>query len=370
MELDVVQLTQDLIAINSEGQRGGVEIADFLEEILIGLSFEVERLEGISAQGKSMASLVARKGEGSGGLGFFSHSDTVPASHWDRDPCQPVIRNGRLIGLGSCDMKGGLAATIVAAARIDDTRLESPLFIVISGEEEASFHAEQVVEQSAFFNAAPPKYGVVAEPTRLLPTYAHKGGGRVVVVAHGRAAHSSTEEGISSNFLIAPFLAEMAELVEVFKSDESFMNYEFSPPTNGFNMVLDDGGCRPNVTAAKTVCTLSFRTMPGDRRDDIVDMVVSRAEPRGFDVTSRIRPPFYVSPDAEIIQIAMKATGIEDPTTMPFGTEAAIYKDYTQLTILGPGDVAQAHTVGEWVEVEQLLKAPEVYARMIEMLCT
>ena len=66
----------------------------------------------------------------------------------------------------------------------------------------------------------------------MTPVYAHKGFGRFLVTARGRAAHSSTGKGISANFLIAPFLAEMAELAERLNQDESFMNHEFDPPTH------------------------------------------------------------------------------------------------------------------------------------------
>lgn len=63
-----------------------------------------------------------------------------------------------------------------------------------------------------------------------------------------------------------------AALADLFKSDEKYMNLEFEPPTNGFNMVIDNGGCNPNVTAAKTMCNLSSRTMPDDHREEAMQM--------------------------------------------------------------------------------------------------
>jgi acetylornithine deacetylase len=76
----------------------------------------------------------------------------------------------------------------------------------------------------------------------MRPVYAHKGGVRLKVTAYGVAAHTSTDKGISANFLIAPFLAEMAELNTLVKSEARFQNNEFDPPTNGFNLVLSDLG--------------------------------------------------------------------------------------------------------------------------------
>ncbi len=371
MGLDVVQLTRELVAINSVSQRSNEEVSDLLETTLKGCEFEVERLEYLDNNGERKVSLVGKKGDGPNGFGLFSHSDTVPGLEGEWDPFDPVIQDGRLFGRGSCDMKGPLAATIAAGEKVNAADLQSPLFIVVTADEEiSSAGARQVAEASELFNAECPKHGVIAEPTRLTPVYAHKGGGRVFVTANGRAAHTSTDKGVSANFLIAPFLAEMAALAELLKTDESFMNKEFDPPTNGFNMVLDDGGCRPNVAAAKTVCTLSFRPMPNDRSDDVIAMITETAEKYDLEVSSQKGTPFYVSPDAEIVQAGLKATGATKPGTVPFGTDAHAFKNHLQLVILGPGDIVQAHTVGEWIDIEQLSAAVGVYQRMIEMFCT
>ena len=370
MGLDVVQLTRDIVAINSVSQRSNAEVSDLLEKTLKQCAFEVERLEFVDKNGERKVSLVGKKGDGVDGFGLFSHSDTVPGMEEDWTPLHPVIEDGRLFGRGSCDMKGPLAATIAAGSEIDATRLQKPIFIVITADEEITgLGARQVAEESVLFNATRPKHGVIAEPTRLIPVYAHKGSGKVTVTAHGKAAHTSTDRGISANFLIAPFLAEMAELANLFKTDKSFMNHEFNPPTNGFNMILDNGDCKPNITAAKTVCTLSFRPMPNDRSDDVIAMVTERARKYGFEVSSSRGTPFYISPNVEVVQVGLKATGAAKPETVAFGTDAATFKNYLQLVILGPGDIAQAHTVGEWIEVAQLLKAVGVYQRMIGMLC-
>jgi len=369
--LDVIQLTQDLVAINSVSQRSNSEVADSLEQTLSRCSFEVERLEYLDDLGERKVSLVAKKGDGQDGFGLFSHSDTVPGNEWAWDAFSPVVQDGRLIGRGSCDMKGPLAATIVAADSIDAKDLQRPVYIIVTADEEVSGGgAKHVARESSLFKDAGPKYGVIAEPTSLVPVYAHKGGAAVTVTAHGKAAHTSTDRGVSANFLIAPFLAEMAELAVRLKNDESFQNHEFQPPTNGFNLVLNDGGCKSNVTAAKTVCTVGFRTMPNDRRNDVIAAVAESARKYDLEVTSRITEPFFVATDAAIVETALQATEVAKPETVPFGTDAHAFKDHLQLVILGPGDIAQAHTVGEWIEIAQLERAVDVYRRMIETLCS
>ncbi|MEM7128805.1 MAG: M20/M25/M40 family metallo-hydrolase [Chloroflexota bacterium] len=371
MTTDVLQLASDLIAIKSVSQISNVAVSDRIEEALTQADFTVERLTYTDDAGFEKVSLVGKKGEGQGGLGFFSHSDTVPGAEDDWAPYDPVQKEGRLLGRGSCDMKGPLAATMTAAMEADVRELKQPLFVVVAADEEVGYGgARQIAAESELLNEEGwPTWGVIAEPTELRPVYAHKGGYQVSVTAHGRAAHTSTDRGISANFLIAPFLAEMAELVQLFKSDERFMNHEFEPPTNGFNMVMTDHGCASNVTAARTDVKLSLRAMPDDGHEEAIEMIMASARKYNLEASHRGAGPFYTSATADIVQAACRATEIESAETVPFGTEAMVYQDFAELVVLGPGNIAQAHTVGEFIDIAQLTQSVDVYGTMIRELC-
>lgn len=367
---DLLDLTQQLIAIPSPSQESNAAIAAVLAELLETCQFTVEELS-YDDQGQRKVSLVARKGEGEGGLGLFSHTDTVPGEPHGWDPFTPKIEEGRLIGRGSCDMKGPLAATLLATAFFSVTDLQHPITLVLTADEENGYGgAKQVVAESKLLSRGRPAYVVVAEPTRLQPVYAHKGGARVTVTAQGRAAHTSTDLGISATFRIAPFMAEMAELAKRLKQDRRYQNDEFTPPTNGFNMIINDGGTKLNVTAARTVCTVGFRPMPDDHSDEVLAMILDAAQRYDLAVDWYSHGPFYTDRSSPIVQAALRATGASVPATVPFGTEAAIFKDYTSLVILGPGDIAQAHTQGEWIDVAQLQAAVGVYRTLISEFCT
>jgi acetylornithine deacetylase len=213
--------------------------------------------------------------------------------------------------------------------------------------------------------------GVVAEPTSLVPVYAHKGSSHVIVEATGKAAHTSTELGVSANFLIAPFLAEMAELNKAVKTDERFINREFNPPTNGFNMTINDFGTKQNVFAAHSSCYICFRTMPGDKSEELVAIIEEKARKYDLEVVdSKVSQPFYVEPSSEVVRIALEASNNQSPSTVPYGTDALQFHDKPiDLVVLGPGSIEQAHTVGEYVDVPQLYEAVEVYKRMIDRVC-
>ncbi len=369
MEIDVVELASELIAMPSETPTSNRAISDFLRGLLEAGGFAVEELTYIDQFDVEKVSLVAKKGAGTGGLGLFSHSDTVPGdAGWD--PFTPALEDGRLVGRGSADMKGPLAASVAAGCRVNAADLNRPLVIAVTADEERGHTgAHDIVIRSQTLTGGWPQYCIVCEPSQLQPVYAHKGGGSVIVTAHGVAAHTSTDKGVSANFIIAPFLAEMAELAQTFRTEERFRNTLFDPPTNGFNLVLNDGGTASNVTAARTVATLKLRAMPDACFEEAVQMVVERAEAHGLDVSHSSGGPFFADADGPLAHAACRATGAPRAVTVPYGTEAECYQRYMDALVLGPGNIDQAHTVGEWIAIEQLHEAVDVYTRLIGDLC-
>ena len=369
MQIDAVELTQQLVAIESVSRNSNAAVSDLLQQVLEDAGFELERLEYDDPDGVRKVNLIGRRGAGSGGFGLFSHSDTVPGDNWSGDPFSPRVEGDRLVGLGSCDMKGPLAAAIAAAAAVPEERLVHPVYVVVTADEEVTGHGAVYVSERSRLYRGGPALGVITEPTRLTPVYAHKASSRAVVTAHGRAAHSSTGKGINATLLMAPFLAEIAVLAEEVKRDESFLNHEFTPPHNCLNVTIDDGGTRPNVTAAKTVCTVGFRPMPGDRSDDLMAIIQDKAERHGLHCDAYSGKAFRVPPDSRVVEIARRATGSGRAETVGFGTDAFAFMDDVELVVLGPGDIAQAHTENEFISLAQLRRAVDVYTAMIEEIC-
>ena len=371
--MDVVTLTEALVKEDSVSRNSNASVSAVAREALEQAGFEVEQLDRRDDQGELKVSLVGRKGgdgESKDGLGLYSHSDTVPGDSWSDRAWTPRQQGDHLIGLGSCDMKGPLAATIVAGAKFEGASLRRPLLVAVTADEEISgLGARTIANESELHASHRPRLGVIAEPTRLIPVYAHKAGGRVFVTARGRAAHTSTGKGVSANYLIAPFLAEAAVLVKELEADPSYHNTEFSPPHNCINMVLSDFGTRPNVTPPLTVATFSFRPMPNDRSHDVAAALCDLADKHGLESESTVGDPFYVDPQSDAIKLALEATGVERPQTVAFGTDSGPFKNMVELVVLGPGNIAQAHTTDEFISIAQLRAAVEVYEKMIREVC-
>ena len=370
---DVVALTEALVSEDSVSRNSNASVSAVAREAMEQAGFEVEQLEYHDDQGELKVSVVGKKGgavEASGGLGLYSHTDTVPGDSWADRAWSPRHEGDHLVGLGSCDMKGPLAATIAAGARCDAADLRRPLIVAATADEEVSgAGARAVAEESKLHAEHRPRLGVIAEPTRLLPVYAHKAGARVLVSARGRAAHTSTGKGVSSNYLIAPFLADAALLVKQLEADPSYHNLEFDPPHNCINLVLNDFGTRRNVTAPLTVATFGFRPMPNDRSDDVAAALCDLADKHGLESDFSVGDPFYVDPESDVVKLALEATGVERPETVAFGTDSGAFKEQVELVVLGPGNIQQAHTVDEFISIAQLQQAVDVYEKMIRAAC-
>jgi acetylornithine deacetylase len=159
--------------------------------------------------GISKSCLVARKGPVSGGgLAYFGHTDVVPVNSWSfaaSGPWTPHVADGRMYGRGSCDMRGSLACMLSAAHELRHAKFRAPIFYVVTADEEVGMHgARKVVEDSQLYRqivAAQPA-SIVGEPTSLDVVYAHKGGRAVRATSIGRAAHSSTGQGVNATSVL------------------------------------------------------------------------------------------------------------------------------------------------------------------------
>lgn len=368
--MNVLELSKELIRIPSVTRLSNVPIADYLEIQLEALGCEIERTEYVDGNGETKVNLVGKLGSGKRGLAFCSHNDTVPGQEHDWPAFEPAVRDGKLYGRGSCDMKGPLAATLVAAASVDPSKLKHPIYIVLTADEEIGLvGAQKIIEASTMLKEGDIEHGVIAEPTRMVPVYSHKGFGLIEVTSHGYAAHSSTGKGTSALLKTAPFLNYLHELDQQLQSDERFMNHDYSPPHHTLNLTVDSGEAALNVTAPKTLIRISLRSMPNAHSQELVQMIATKAESYGFDVFSDDGGALVAPLSAEIVKTAVALTG-QDPETVPYGTDGMFLQHVIEnLIILGPGDIAVAHTVGEHVTLAQLDEAVSVYTQMIEQLC-
>ncbi|MCA9017412.1 MAG: M20 family metallopeptidase [Planctomycetaceae bacterium] len=374
--MDALNYTKELVAFESTSNLSNLAVSDYVEAALKSLGFEIERLEYNDAKGVRKASIVGRRGQGPGGMAYFAHTDVVPADPWFTDefgPFTPTLKDDKLYGRGSCDMKGSIACMLAAAKQYVDRDLKHPLYITCTADEEVGYHgARNVAEKSSMYRemVAGEAHGIIGEPTRLEVVYAHKGTYGFQAISHGRAAHSSLSTGINANLAMIPFLVEMKKLYEECMTDPRWQNAEFDPPTNGWNIGINDRTNAVNITPPQSICTVYFRPMPGQDPEELVTRARESAEQCGIEFQFKCGgQPVYTEPDSPFVKEVLQIAGKEQARTVSYGTDGSQFTEMKNMVVFGPGDIGQAHTHDEFIELEQLEQGTRKFASLIENWC-
>ncbi len=374
--MNAVDLTRDLVAFNSVSVRSNVEVTDYVEQALRKIGCEIERLEYNDERGVRKANVIGKLGTGIGGMAYFGHTDVVPADDWvftEHGPFEPTFKDGRLYGRGSTDMKGSVACMLAAAARFSQRTLAHPIYITCTADEEVGMAgAEHVAAHSQLFAemAAANVRSIIGEPTSLGVVHGHKGGCAYRITARGRAAHSSTGKGTNANWAMIPFLAEMRRLNDEMNTDPQWQHAGFTPPTMSMNLGINDHTHAINITPPQSVCTVYFRPMPGMDITPLTKRIEAAALELGLECEVRLRSePLFVDPGSPFVQECLELTQTQTSRTVPYGTDGARFGALPRRLVIGPGDIAQAHTHDEWVDLSQLELGTDLYTRMIERWC-
>lgn len=367
---------RELIAQDSVSAKSNVPVTDLVDGWLRQLDFEVERINYTDPRGVAKSNVIGRRGTGTGGLAFLGHTDVVPADDWkfaEHGPFTPTVRDGRLYGRGSTDMKGPIACFLAAASQVQPSALQQPLFICCSADEETGMQGiKEVVRRSAIFRqmVAAQVRSIVGEPTQLSVVHAHKGGCGVTVRSRGVAAHSSSTRGINANWKMIPFLAEMKSLHGELEADPRWQNPAFIPPTMSLNLGINDHNLALNITAPESVCRIYFRAMPDVPIDPVLERISRSAHANGLEYTLDFRsPPFHVPADLPYVRECLPFAATPEPQTVAYGTDAAQLGELQNCVVFGPGDIAQAHTHDEFIALSDLERGTATYAKMIEHFC-
>ncbi len=357
---DLVHLTADLVAIDSRSRVSNIAIAERVEAELAG--FAVERSDYVDAQGVAKRVLVATRGQG--GLAFSAHMDTVPDLGWSRDPWTPDVENGRLYGLGSTDMKGPLAVIIRAAQNLPP---EVPVCLLLTADEETTKQgAKLIADSSRLARAYAPSGIIIAEPTSLAPVRGHRSHMEFIVTAHGIQAHSSTGVGRNANWALVEFLVEMKALAARLRVDTALLDADYEPPFSDFNLIIDNHGTAVNITVPLATARIKYRYSAKIDPSTVIASVQDAADRAGLSlVVVSGGDPMELPASHPLVRFCTGFTG-QSALTVPFGTDGAMLQHLAPCVVMGPGDIAQAHTPNESVAVDDLMQGLALFERLAQ----
>lgn len=346
-------------------------LAEFIADILKAEGFSTE-IQVIAA---NRANVVARLGNSDRKVILSGHLDVVPAgAGWSMDPFVVTEQADRFYGRGVCDMKGGIAAMMAAAIKIkrEGTLKDTELALAFVADEEINGLGTKYFVNH--FEKGVDNLTVLGEPTENQIFIAHRGVVRLRVSIKGRQCHSGRpEDGINALTMMGRFLVEVERLNQ---EKQRLLQPILPAPTVAATRA--SGGIKDNVVPGDAQIILDFRTVPGDTAEKLATETYGILDKAlgGMGCTWTVEPFIDVLPgltpaDAESVQVA-KAAYQKACSEKPHVGYFTACCDMSCLTshgfntvIMGPGNIAQAHTLDEYVEKEQLSMAVSIYEQIV-----
>ncbi len=368
--LDPIALTEALVAIDSRnpslvaGAPGERACATFLADVLSGWGFAVSVQE--VAPGRP--NVVARIGPtGRSPLVLNGHLDVVGTNGMSHPPFLPETRDGSMYGRGATDMKSGIAAMCVAAARVAARgSLASELVVTAVCDEEF----ESIGTRALLDGGLRAVGAIVTEPTRLSICPAHKGFAWIEVVLRGTAAHGSRfDVGVDAVRHAGLLLAAL----DRFELDVLTTRRHPLLGRPSLHAAMISGGTGWSTYADRCTLRVERRTIPGETGASVLAEVETLcrtlAEERPafrYEVSlACAQPPSDLATDAPLTVAVAEAARRHGADGRIEGlscwTDAALFNAAgIPALCFGPGDIARAHGATEWVELDQIESATSV----------
>jgi acetylornithine deacetylase len=375
MKREAVEILSHLVAIPSVSSMSNQPVIDYVLKRLDRDVWKIDLHPYLDPAGTPKNNLVAVTKSPSGvkpELALVCHTDTVPFDPAWNEAVRPRVRNGKLYGRGSCDVKGFLACVLAAVSQVDIGRLSKPLAVVLTADEEVGCVGAKYLVRRKAIRA---RYTIIGEPTGLRPVCAGKGYALGEIVVRGKEAHSAfPAEGRSAIYDAARVIARLERIAKKLAARK---NAAFDPPFTTLNVGLIEGGSAKNIVAGECRITVEWRPIPGQDphwtaqliQEELVRLM--REHPgldARFDIV-RLDPPFDPAATDHLATL-LASLSRRPSTTVSFGTEAAHLSALTsEAVVFGPGNMTVAHKTGEFVPTAELSECTAHLTAVIETLC-
>jgi len=361
------ELLARLVHFDTTSHKSNLALVAFIEDYLAQHGLASQLVPNAEA---SKASLYASIGPaGVPGVALSGHTDVVPVEGqtWSSDPFVLAERDGRLYGRGTADMKGFLACVLAAVPDFLQRKLAVPIHLVFSYDEEVGCLGVRPLIAEIRRRFVTPRMVVVGEPTSMSVVDAHKGPVRWHVEVKGRAAHSSMAPlGVNAISVAGKLLQELSRIERELKVAPRAER--FDPPYATLQVTRIDGGTATNIVPVYCRFDFDVRALPGvdvtaiDRRIRAFAERVCVPEMRRVALESGIDihvanqvPPFAAGSASEAVALALHLAGSNETHAVSYATEAGLFQEAgSSAVVIGPGDIAQAHSADEFIAKDQL----------------
>ena len=367
-----IKILTDLIAFKTISGEDNSSLIDYCDNVLNSLGAESFRTFDSEKKKVNLFSTFKAKNSNSKKPIILSgHTDVVPVSKgWTSDPFKATIKNDKLYGRGSCDMKGFIACVLAYAPIFSNSNLDRDIHFSFTFDEETACLGAPILITELKKRGIDNGICIIGEPTNMKIIDAHKGCYEYTTYFEGLAGHSSQpHKGVSAVEYAAKYVNKLIELRTKLKEREP-KDSIFDPPYSTLQIGGIFGGIAHNVIADK--CHINWETRPVVKEDGIflnseIDKYAKEillpemkkvfpgssikkkiiGEVIGFD---RIK-------DSKACEFVSNITGDNSREVVSFGTEAGLFQEIGISTVVcGPGSIQQAHKIDEFIELNELKK--------------
>ncbi len=339
--MEAKEILKNLVSYNTIRDKDNKLIMDYIENYLKEYGFTVNRVEKC---------LIAYN-DPNPNIGFIGHTDTVDYESWDGDPFTLQEVDNKLIGLGACDMKGGIAAILSVINKLDLNKNKLALYLTY--DEEISFKGIYAIK-----DLIKPDNIIIGEPTDVIPVYGTKGVLEYKIDFFGIKCHSSTpNKGKSAIMETIKFIDILNKFYESeIKTD---LIDDFEVPYTTMNIGMINGGETVNSVAGKCTITIDFRIAKESHINKIINKINEIL--KDFEATISKQEAIPLKINNSDISFLEKIS--QKKETKCYITEgSAIDKNFI---ILGPGPDT-SHQKNEYILIEKLKKTEDLYKEIVE----
>ena len=367
-----IKILIDLIAFKTISGSDNNSLIDYCDDILNKIGANSFRIyDNDKKRVNLFATLKARKKSKKKPIILSGHTDVVPVSKgWNSDPFIAEVRNDKLYGRGSCDMKGFIACVLAYAPIFSKSNLDRDIHFSFTFDEETACIGAPLLINELKKRDIKDGICIIGEPTTMKIIDAHKGCYEYTTYFEGLAGHSSQpQKGVSAVEYAARYVNKLIELREELKNRQP-KDSIFSPPYSTLQVGGVFGGIAHNVIADK--CQVNWETRPVIKSDGIflnseIDKFaheVLMPEMKKVYPESIIRKEiigevtgFDRLDNSEACEFVSSITGDNSREVVSFGTEAGLFQEVGISTVVcGPGSIEQAHKIDEFIKLDELKK--------------
>lgn len=377
--MDTLDLLDRLIAFDTISAKSNLSLIGFVEDYLSGLGFRVQRLEDESGL---KCGLYAEIGPAGDGILLSGHTDVVPVEgqNWSRDPFRLSESEGKLYGRGTTDMKGFVASVLSLAAKASTAKLNEPLKIVLSYDEEVGCVGIQHMLERLAPMIAQPRACIVGEPTEMQVAVGHKGKAAISAQCSGQAGHSAqAPDFVNALHVAAEFVTELRGLQDKLATTGA-RDEAYDIPYSTIHVGRLTGGTALNIVPDRAEVLLEYRHLAQDRPADIfarIKAAAGRVEDRYRDTWSDVSifldrfntyPGLSVDCAHPVVGLVKRVSQSDGTTKVAFGTEAGFFDELGIPTVVcGPGSMAdQGHKPDEFIARDALTACDHMMDRTLD----